>query len=141
MNRGTERSYLMRRLAQERPDLAARVATGSMSAFKAAVQAGLTQPRFSLGGHDPDVLAKTIRRNLPPDVLDAVLDRLVPARHPGEDEPCPDHGDTTADREERSGDPMAGNWCGFCLIPSAAGSAPTHRLGCPTLDEDHGVVI
>jgi hypothetical protein len=35
--------------------------------------------------------------------------------------------------EERSGDPMAGNRCGFCLIPSPAGSAPTHRLGCPTL--------
>jgi hypothetical protein len=79
-NRGTEREYLMRRLAEVRPDLAGRVAAGSMSAFKAAVEAGLTQPRFSLGGHDPDVLAKAIRRNLPPDVLSAVIDRLTEER-------------------------------------------------------------
>jgi hypothetical protein len=80
LNRGTDPSFLQRRLAEARPDLAGRVAAGSLSTFRAAVQAGLVQPRFTMYGHDPDVLAKAMRRNLPPEVLQAVLDRLTGER-------------------------------------------------------------
>lgn len=74
--RGTSRDYLLSRLRVDRPELALRVELREMSAYAAGVEAGMCVPRFSLSGHDPDVLAKAMRRNLPPDVLRAVVERL-----------------------------------------------------------------
>lgn len=76
VQRGTNRNYLLSRLRAERPELALRVATGEISIYRAGCEAGMCMPRFSLHGYDPDVLVKAMRRNLPPDVLRAVADRL-----------------------------------------------------------------
>lgn len=75
--RGTARTYLLSRLRAERPDLALKVETGEISVYRAGCEAGMCTPRFSLHGHDPDVLAEAMRRNLPPDVVAAVVARLT----------------------------------------------------------------
>lgn len=74
--RGTGKVYLTSRLRAERPDLGRLVDTGQMSAYRAACEAGMVAPRFTMHGHDPDVLVKAMRRNLPPAVLRAIVDRL-----------------------------------------------------------------
>lgn len=74
--RGTSHEYLLSRLRAERPDLGKLVDTGQMSAYRAGCEAGMCKPRFSLLGHDPELLAKTIRRNLPADVIRALVERL-----------------------------------------------------------------
>jgi len=71
--RGTGRAYLLSRLRAERPDLGRKVDLGEMSAYRAGLEAGMCVPRFTLAGHDPEVLAKAIRRNLPPEVIRAVV--------------------------------------------------------------------
>lgn len=78
--RGTSREYLLSRLRAERPELALRVETGEMSIYRAGVEAGMCVPRFSLSGFDPEVLAKAMCRNLPPDVLRAVAELLTTAK-------------------------------------------------------------
>jgi hypothetical protein len=75
--RGTGRTYLLSRLRVEHPELALLVETGEISAYRAGCEAGICTPRFSLHGYDPDVLAKAMRRNLPADVLAAVVARLA----------------------------------------------------------------
>jgi hypothetical protein len=73
IQRGTSRSYLLSRLRAERPELALRVEVGELSVYRAGCEAGMCTPHFSLHGHDPQVLASAMRRNLPPDVLDALV--------------------------------------------------------------------
>ena len=77
-HRGTSREFLVRRIREVNPELAGRYQRGEISAFRAAKLAGIAQPRFTMFGHDPEVLAKAMRRNLPPDVLRAVIERLTP---------------------------------------------------------------
>lgn len=79
IQRGTSRPYLLSRLRAERPELALRVETGEMSVYRAGCEAGMCAPRFSLHGYDPSVLAKAMRRNLPPDVIRAVVELLTNA--------------------------------------------------------------
>lgn len=68
---------MLSRLRAERPDLALRVETGEISVYRAGCEAGICTPRFSLFGTDTDVMAKAMRRNLPPDVLRALLEQLA----------------------------------------------------------------
>lgn len=75
--RGTATTYLISRLRVERPDLALRVATGEISTYRAGVEAGMCVPRFTLAGHDPEVLARAMRRNLPPDVIRSLAELLT----------------------------------------------------------------
>jgi hypothetical protein len=77
VQRGTNRVYLLSRLRAERPELARRVETGEISIYRAGCEAGMCTPRFSLHGTDPDVLVKAMRRNLPADVLRAIVERLT----------------------------------------------------------------
>ncbi|MGX6605624.1 hypothetical protein ACWKSP_26350 [Micromonosporaceae bacterium Da 78-11] len=44
-------------------------------------------------------------------------------------QPCPDSAPNS------QADPMAGNWCAFCLIPGPMDQAAQHRADCPALDE------
>ena len=74
--RGTSRNYLLSRLRAENPELAKQVTLGEKSAYRAAVEAGIVTRRFSLFGDDPDQLAMTIRRNLPPEVVNALITAL-----------------------------------------------------------------
>jgi hypothetical protein len=76
VQRGAARAYLLTRLRAERPELARKVELGAMSVYRAGCEAGMCTPRFSLHGQDPDVLARAIHRNLPADVIRALVERL-----------------------------------------------------------------
>lgn len=74
---GTNREYLRSRLRAEFPDLADRVVSKELSVNRAAILAGISPPRISLAGHDPDTIAAALRRYLPPEVRLAVAERLA----------------------------------------------------------------
>jgi hypothetical protein len=74
---GTGRAYLISRIAEIDPKRADQVRRGSVSAFRAARDLGITPPRFSIAGENPDTIAEALRRNLQPDVLAAVVARLA----------------------------------------------------------------
>lgn len=76
-HRGTSRDYLLARVAEKDPALAARVRRGEISAFAAAQTLGLTPPRISIAGHNPVTIAASLRRYLPSDVRRAVADLLA----------------------------------------------------------------
>ncbi|MET0417272.1 MAG: hypothetical protein ABW022_14770 [Actinoplanes sp.] len=75
--RGTSRSYMLQRVANVRPDLAARVAAGELSAYAAAVEAGVEKKRFTVLLNTPEDIAMVLRRNLPADTLAEVIPLLT----------------------------------------------------------------
>ncbi len=75
-SRGTGRDYAIRRLERDHPDLHAKVVEGSLSAHAAMVEAGLLPVTFTIRITTPAVIARTLRSQLPPDVLEAVRREL-----------------------------------------------------------------
>lgn len=75
---GTSKAYCSFRLERDAPELYARVLAGEMSVHAAAVQAGITLPRFTVIVKTPAGVAGTLRKQLPPDMLAEVV-RLLAA--------------------------------------------------------------
>ena len=74
--RGTSRAYALERLQKKAPDLHAQVVARKMSAHAAMVQAGLEKGRFTVVVSSADAIARTLRRQLPPDMLAEVVAEL-----------------------------------------------------------------
>ena len=75
--KGTSKEYALRRLRKDAPDLHAEVLAGKLSAHAAMVRAGFTAPRFTVQVSSADSIAKTLRRQLPPELLAAVAAKLA----------------------------------------------------------------
>lgn len=73
---GTSESVAVRRLRKQRPDLHAKYLTGELTAHAAAIQAGFRPKTFTVRDDDPAAIARTLRRQLKPDVLAAVTQLL-----------------------------------------------------------------
>lgn len=74
--RGTSRAHSLQRLEREAPDLHVRVLAGELSAHRAMVEAGLRVPRFTVVVSSADVVVRTLRKQLPADMLAEVADKL-----------------------------------------------------------------
>lgn len=72
-SRGTGREYMIRRVAAVRPDLHRRVLSGELSAYAAAVEAGVEKKRFTVLLNTPQDIAMVLRRNLPAETLAEVV--------------------------------------------------------------------
>jgi hypothetical protein len=72
-HRGTGRAYLLQRLQHAHPELHQQVTAGELSAYAAAVQAGIEKKRFTVLLNTPEDIAAVLRRNLPPDTLANVV--------------------------------------------------------------------
>lgn len=80
VQRGTNRTYLISRLRAEHPELAKRVDLGEITAYRAGCEAGIVARRFSIyADGEPDVIAKAMRRNLSPELIQAVVALLSEA--------------------------------------------------------------
>lgn len=75
--RGTSRAYALERLRAEAPEWADRVEAGEMSAHAAMINAGLRPYSFTVRVVNPDLVAETLRRQLPSDWLAKVAERLT----------------------------------------------------------------
>jgi hypothetical protein len=71
-HRGTSRAYILSRLKDSHPELHRKVTAGEMSAYAAAVEAGIEKKRFTVLVNTADDIAMVLRRNLPADVLNDV---------------------------------------------------------------------
>lgn len=69
-------AYIAGRLARDDPERYAAVKAGELSLHAAAVLAGIRPRRFSVSAHDPVSAARSLRRNLPPDVVARVVEEL-----------------------------------------------------------------
>lgn len=76
-SRGTSRAYSMERLRAEAPDWAAKVEAGELSPHAAMINAGLRPYSFTVRVVNPEMVAETLRRQLPPDWLPKVAERLA----------------------------------------------------------------
>lgn len=74
--RGTSRKYMLRRVENIRPDLAQKVHDGELSAYAAAIEAGIEKKRFTVLLNTPEDIAMVLRRNLPAEMLAQVTDLL-----------------------------------------------------------------
>lgn len=74
--RGTSKSYTLDRLTREAPELREKVDAGELSASAAAVLAGFQPKRFTVVATTPQSIAKTLRKQLPNDVLAALIEEL-----------------------------------------------------------------
>lgn len=61
---GNEATYTLRRLKRDRPELAAQVIAGALSAHAAAIKAGFRQPTWTAPA-DPERLAEAVERRFP----------------------------------------------------------------------------
>lgn len=75
---GTSREAGLRRLRKDRPDLHAEVLAGRLTTHAAMVQAGFRPKTVSVPVDRPAAIAKTLRKNLPPEDL-VELVRLLTA--------------------------------------------------------------
>jgi hypothetical protein len=66
----------MERLWAEAPEWAKRVEAGELSAHAAMINAGLRPYSFTVRVVNPDLVAETLRRQLPTDWLAKVAERL-----------------------------------------------------------------
>jgi hypothetical protein len=79
---GTSDTYTLRRLRRDyklgtlKEDLAAQVESGELSANAAAIQAGWRPKTFTVRADDPVSIAKTLRRQLDPEVLGQLIKEL-----------------------------------------------------------------
>jgi hypothetical protein len=73
---GNSREYYLRRLRRDNPGLADKVVAGELSAYKAAVMAGIVRRHFSLSS-DIDSMLKTLRAQLPEATLRELGQRLL----------------------------------------------------------------
>lgn len=73
---GTSKTYTVRRLRRDHPDLADRVEQGELSANAAAIEAGFGRRTKSIRVDDPASAARTLRTHMKPDQL-AELARLL----------------------------------------------------------------
>lgn len=73
---GNSETYTLRRLRRDREDLAERVESGELSAHSAAIQAGFRPRTFTVRADDPASIAKTLRRQLDPEVLSQLIKEL-----------------------------------------------------------------
>lgn len=73
---GNRRDYTLERLERERPDLLERVEAKELSPNAAAIQAGFRPKTFTVRTDDPEKIAATLRRQLPQDVLNQVINYL-----------------------------------------------------------------
>lgn len=78
---GTTAAAALRRLRKDRPDLHAEVLAERLSAHAAMVAAGFRPKTVSVRVDSPDAIARTLRRNLAPDVL-SELRRLLADSEP-----------------------------------------------------------
>lgn len=72
---GTSKAGALRRLRKDRPDLHDRVLAGEMSPHAAMVQAGFRRRTFTVP-HDPEAIARVLRRRLDADDLADLVKRL-----------------------------------------------------------------
>lgn len=73
---GTSKAYTLDRLTREAPELREKVDAGELSASAAAVLAGFQPKRFTVVATTPKSIAKTLRKQLPDDVLEALIAEL-----------------------------------------------------------------
>jgi hypothetical protein len=79
--RGTSESYLRRRLKRERRDLYERVLlprsdVRHLSTYKAAIEAGISSPTFSVRAGDPQRAAKALRKRYQNEQLELLVEYL-----------------------------------------------------------------
>jgi hypothetical protein len=74
--RGTSKDYALRKLRKDAPELHADVLAGEISAHAAMVKAGFRHRTFSVPADEPERIASTLRRQLDPDTLSAVVQLL-----------------------------------------------------------------
>lgn len=73
---GTSKAYTLDRLTREAPELREKVDAGELSASAAAVLAGFQPKRFTVVATTPQSIAKTLRKQLSDDVLEALIAEL-----------------------------------------------------------------
>ncbi len=73
---GTSREQALRSLRKNAPELHSRVLAGELSPHAAMVEAGLRPQTFTIRITSPEIIARTLRKQLPPDVLEAVRREL-----------------------------------------------------------------
>lgn len=73
---GTKRSYALDLLSRKAPELHADVLAGKLSAHAAMVKAGFRHRTFTVPADKPERIAATLRRQLDPDTLSAVIQLL-----------------------------------------------------------------
>lgn len=74
---GTSEAATVRRLRKDRPDLHAQYLANEISANAAAILAGFRPKTFTVRADRAESIAATLRRQLDPEVLAAVIDLLV----------------------------------------------------------------
>lgn len=73
---GTSKDYALRRLRKDAPELHAGVLAGRLSAHAAMVQAGFRPKTFTVRADSAEDVAATLRRRLPPEVLNELVELL-----------------------------------------------------------------
>lgn len=77
---GTSRAASLRRLRKDAPELHAEVLAGQLSAHAAMVQAGFRKRTINVPIHNPDAVARSLRKHLPVEELAALVELLqIPA--------------------------------------------------------------
>ncbi len=73
---GNSEAAALRRLRKDREDLHAEVLAGTLSAHAAMVTAGFRPKTFTVRADNPKSIARTLRRQLSPEVLVALIESL-----------------------------------------------------------------
>jgi hypothetical protein len=76
VSRARDRTATLARLKRDRPDLAAQVVDGTLTAHAAAVQAGIRPRTVTIRLDDPERIAATLRRRLDPETLQMLVKLL-----------------------------------------------------------------
>jgi hypothetical protein len=74
---GTGRTYTVRRLRRDRPDLAGRVDRGELSANAAAIQAGFRNRTITVPIARPDAVARSLLKYMTPDDIAQLIAALL----------------------------------------------------------------
>lgn len=74
--RGDNPDYKLRRLKRDNPELAQKVIDGELSAYEAAIQAGISTRKVALNMDNPESAARTIYKYMSQENIDDLIDRL-----------------------------------------------------------------
>lgn len=76
VSQGESSSYTAARLARDHPEQYAAVKAGDLTLHAAAVLAGIRPRRFSVSAADPVSVARSLRRNMEPEVVAKLVEEL-----------------------------------------------------------------